>query len=222
MSIEVTDKFWLDDPNILIRLDRISEFFVSSDMSITEKLNAITRFSIYTSIILTLYYKNPKYLSLIIIIAFICIFVYKFSSHEKFDNKNDNKNDTVYSEQLINKKRSKPTLNNPFMNSNSIDFLDNPNKPPAENYSEKTQKALDIKNDIKNKFNYNLYNDVGDTFSTQNSFRQFYTVNNGDYIPDRNGEFKEFLFGNKRSIKENTYEGFKNLSDSPKNLRHIN
>jgi hypothetical protein len=57
---------------------------------------------------------------------------------------------------------------------------------------------------------------------TSNSFRQFYTVNNGDYIPDRNGEFKQYLFGDMGSSKQNTYENFKNLSDPLQNRPNIN
>jgi hypothetical protein len=214
---EITDSFWLDSPEILYRTDRLTEFFVSCDMNNTEKMNALMRFGIYISIILVLYYSEPKYLLLIILVAFITIFVNMNSSSENY---------TIFTPSsnvpIIGNKRTKPTLNNPFMNSSSIDFFDNPDKPIAEDYSTVTQESLKVKKDIKDAFDYNLYQDIGDLYSTSNSFRQFYTVNNGDYIPDRNGDYKNFLFGGMTSGKQNTYEDFKNLSDPLQNRPNIN
>jgi hypothetical protein len=158
---EITDLFWLDSPQILYRNDRLTEFFVSCDMSITEKMNAFMRFGIYISIILVLYYSEPKYLLLIALVAFVSIFI-----NSNSDKKSENYSTfTPTGEFVKSTKKTSPTLNNPFMNSSSIDFFENPNKPLAQDYSTVTQESLKVKKDIKDAFDYNLYQDVGDLYS---------------------------------------------------------
>ena len=79
---EVFDPFWFDQPSILWRQDRFVEFYISCDMNLAEKLNAITRFFIYVSIILSFYLNNFKYLSIIIIVLIITYFIYtNYSKH---------------------------------------------------------------------------------------------------------------------------------------------
>ena len=61
MDVEIVpDKFWANDPWILIKNDRLLEFFITPDQTQVERLNAITRFGIYTSILLAWYHNNPK------------------------------------------------------------------------------------------------------------------------------------------------------------------
>ena len=64
----------------------------------------------------------------------------------------------------------KPTVANPFMNLTQGDF-NKPNIPSACNGDDE-----DINNDIVDKFNKDLFMDVGDLFESKNSQRQFYTV----------------------------------------------
>ena len=219
---DIVDKFWLDEPSILLRKDRFIEFYVSCDMSISERLNAITRFFIYISIILSLYFNNPKYLLIIILGLVITLLIYK-GSKEKFNTCDDNIN--TKDPEIFNGKYTEPTLDNPFMNPSvldpkGLDSTGTKGKPPAMDYSSRTKESLEIKNKIKSAFEYNLYQDVGDLYSSQNSFRDFYTV------PDTTGNtgsgFKEFLYGNMKSAKENTYNGFKNLYEPLQAKRNVN
>ena len=53
-----SDPFWLNDFKILIERTRLVEFFPTDDMSINEKLNAITRLMFYISIVLIVYTRN--------------------------------------------------------------------------------------------------------------------------------------------------------------------
>ena len=39
----VSDKFWYDDPTILIASDRLTEFFPHKSFSLNEKLNSLVR-----------------------------------------------------------------------------------------------------------------------------------------------------------------------------------
>ena len=56
------DDFWLSNFKILIEKSRLTEFFPNYDMTLNEKLNAITRLSIYLGIILALVTNNYNYL----------------------------------------------------------------------------------------------------------------------------------------------------------------
>jgi len=145
-----SDKFWLDDISILYNYNRIAEFYPSNDMSSTEKLNAILRLSIYFSIIMGLYKKDLKYMLIILIVACLTIFVYR-------KEKKPESNCTM------------PTKTNPFMNKSVIEMSSD--KPIACDINNE-----DVKKDMKDGFENNLYMDVTDLFEKKNSQRQFYTV----------------------------------------------
>ena len=53
-----TDPFWYKNYDILFSNERYSEFFPTSQMSITEKMNSITRLGIYIGILLTPHNKS--------------------------------------------------------------------------------------------------------------------------------------------------------------------
>jgi hypothetical protein len=210
MDVEiVADKFWANDPWILIKKDRLLEFFITSDQSQVERLNAITRFGIYTSILLAMYHNNPRYLALSFIVFAITYFIYSNS-----ESKNEKFADVQGSVACLDpepKGFTKPTLNNPFMNPSIIEIIDNPEKPRALRYAHNTQRSFDIKKDIKDKFSYNLYRDAGDIYDKMTGSRQFYTVPNTTIAQDPEGKFKQWLYGNVNySCKDNTYFCAKN------------
>ena len=111
----VKDKFWHDDIEILFKYDRMDEFFPSKDMTLEEKLNSLTRLSMYLSAVLTAYTGNTKYLYIFIITLGLTYLVYMNMS-EKF------------TEGYGNVKYIKPTLNNPFMNVMPDDYIKRPNR----------------------------------------------------------------------------------------------
>ena len=78
--IKESDNFWIEDITVLFKLKRLVEFFPSRDMSDEEKLNSLVRFSIYFSIIVSLYKKEIKLMIFPIIIMLFTLFVYKKSS----------------------------------------------------------------------------------------------------------------------------------------------
>ena len=92
------DKFWLKNVSILYQTDRLSEFFPNYQMTMIEKLNALTRMSIYLGVILSILLKNYLYLYIILIGFLGTFFVYKtqlnnlelyfnsYNSHRNKDN----------------------------------------------------------------------------------------------------------------------------------------
>lgn len=75
------DKFWSEDPGILFKVDKLREFFPTGKMSFSQKMNAITRFFIYFSILLYIIYQMPEILLLFVLGMILIYLIYKY----KFD-----------------------------------------------------------------------------------------------------------------------------------------
>ena len=117
-----SDKFWLDNFSVLYKTERLTEFFPNYQMTMIEKLNALTRLSIYLGVVLSVLLKNYLYLYISVIGFLGTFFVYKtqlknlelyFNSYNSERNKN---NERI----LLEKPCTKPTTNNPMMNFNII------------------------------------------------------------------------------------------------------
>lgn len=188
----MTTKFWLDDISVLFT--DMDDFYPSYDMNLVEKLNAIVRLSLYLGIILTLVSYNYLYLYIPIAISGFTILIYKTQKQnmEQFF--------IEYDRQCCsdNKPCVKPTVHNPFMNFNYI--TDDRNRPPAcKSYDNEA-----IKQDIEDKFNQNLYRDVGDLYSKNNSQREFYTMPSSRVVSDQTS-FAKFLYAQpQKTCKEDS------------------
>lgn len=185
MSRELSDKFWSDDPYILLNPDRINEFIPSEDQTNAEKLNSITRFSIITSIILSLYKQSFSPYIIVIVVCVITFLVFEFSKDKK--NKLTEKMTSNPSECV------RPTKDNPFMNVLLSDYIDNPERGPACKYYDESEDSLEVKKDIKKNFEYNLYSDFEDMFGRKNSERNFYTMP-ATTIPSDRESFQNWLY----------------------------
>lgn len=183
----ISDEFWLDNPEILYRSDRFLEFFITSDMTVDEKLNAISRLSIYTAIVVALYQNDLKFLLLALIGLSMTYFIKSYLDREKYSSKEGFKETVEYLD---------PTPENPFMNP-VITNLDE--KLPKESYTN-TPEAKKVRENIESNFSKNLFQDLDDLFETHNSRRQFFTV------PRDSGDLKDFLYGNMKSGKEDQYQ----------------
>jgi hypothetical protein len=157
----VKDKFWHNDIEILFKYDRMDEFFPSKDMTLEEKLNSLTRLSMYLSAVLTAYTGNTKYLYIFIITLALTYLIYR------------NMSDSL-TESFQEKEYVKPTLNNPFMNVMPGDYLKRPNRESISKLNHYVNPKLNSK--IDSKYNYNLYKDADDIFNRNTNQRQFYTM----------------------------------------------
>tara|TARA_B100000674_G_scaffold478625_1_gene475947 strand:+ start:607 stop:1308 length:702 start_codon:yes stop_codon:yes gene_type:complete len=211
---ENSDLFWYEDISILFLSNRLIEFFPTSDMSLNEKLNAITRFSIYLTILLIL--SRGNYLTIYIVIFTMIItyglyYVNKKKYYEFYQNENELENEE--------KECLQPTPDNPFMNVLVSDYKYNPRRRQAcRTNRKKTQEK------INNNFNTNLYRDVGDVFNRNNSQREFYTMPSTT-IPNDQDSFSKWLYKTDETCKEGNGEKcYSNmnapfLSDTPH--RHL-
>lgn len=209
------DIFWLNKPNILIDPNRLNEFFPHPIMTEVEQLNAITRFSIYLGVILALIKLNLNYLY-IPVVGFIVTFLIYNNNSELKKNENQDRYELYKNKSKRNKNvvYVKPTFDNPFMNPNILDIHTNPNR---EAYSKKSFiDNIEIKKEIEDKFNYNLYQDANDIFNKSNSQRQFYTTP-VTTIPNKQDDFANWLYGTPDTCKENN--GYKCVNNQ---IRFLN
>lgn len=105
LTIENNEIFWGTDPCILFQKNKLLQFIPDKKMSIEEKINSITRFSIYISIILTLYSNKISYI-LTEIIILIIIYLYYY---QNYTNKKVNNNKKLNNENLVKEKKFRKT-----------------------------------------------------------------------------------------------------------------
>jgi len=223
-DISIGDPFWLDNIAILFQTDRLTEFIPNNEMSHTEKLNAMVRFSIYLSIIFFLIKSN--YLVFYIPI-FVMVFTYfLYNNYKKMKPKpeffNNKRREFANDSNLdINQKCQRPSYNNPFMNVLPTDIKYRPDRPPACNPN------IKINKEIEEKFDVNLYKDISDIYGKKNSQRQYYTTPSTT-IPNDQEAFSKWLYatpltckqGNPQQCVANIYDNI--LSDTPFKYKYIN
>ena len=194
---ELIDLFWIDNYKILFYKERLADFFPTINMTLIEKLNAIFRLSIYLSIVLYLLTSNYLYLFIMIIVgAFTCFIYYNQKDNvELYFNSIPNSDNNLIKETVHEKTDIKPTTENPFMNINLITDNKEKNAAPAS-WNDQT-----VKEDIEDKFGYNLYRDVGDLYGKSNSQRQYYTVPSTT-IPNNQTSFAKWCYGVGPTCKE--------------------
>jgi hypothetical protein len=198
------DNFWFDDAFILLDKERLTEFFPSQSNHTTleERLNAIVRLSMYLSLMLYAYHKEPAYLFIFLITCVGSILVYKQEKQHVKENMLSEPSLPKQAEEREDATCTPPTLDNPFMNATMKDYL---NVDESNRIIDRPQ-ACDtadpiIKKEMDRTFGHNLFTDVDDLFGKMNSQRQFYTMPSTT-IPNKQGEFANWLYSNPKTCKE--------------------
>ena len=195
-----TDPFWYDDYHILFMKDKLSQFFPTKDMTMVEKMNALMRMGIYLGVALYFVTYNYLYLFIPILIGVFTYYIYqnKKESFELYFNSIDNSITNRSNKKILDEVETiSPTVNNPFMNINLI--TDDKTRPAAT----PTWNDDKLKDTVEDKFNYNLYRDVGDLYGKSNSQREFYTMP-ATTIPNEQTQFAKWLYSTDSTCKENT------------------
>ena len=127
----------------------------------------------------------------------------EYEEYEEYINYNNDKIDPleIYSRNdIINSSKNTcrmPSEDNPFMNSNIVDYENESDNPQACNIEDD-----EIKEKTNDFFNKDLYRNLDDLFDTKNSQRQFYTTPNTK-IPPNTVQFANWLYGTMSTCKEN-------------------
>ena len=191
----MNDNFWFEDPSVLYRTDRLTEFFPSNEMTTIEKMNSLVRLSIYSGILLTMITQNYLYLYIMVITMVLTLLIFHFQK----DNPMMKMTTSELNNKQIKKKKDlrKPTLNNPFMNYNIM------TSNPFGNKAEKSYDNKKVQHEIKDFFDNNLYRDVSDLYGKSNSQRQYYTMPVTQVVNDQT-KFAKWLYNTDATCKENT------------------
>lgn len=192
------DVFWTEDYKILFTGDNIPKFIPNAQMTTIEKLNALMRLGIYLGLALYLFTGIIEYLYIILIVGLLTYFIYKYQLQNielylnSYENSDFNKIQKALKEDPP---EIKPTVNNPMMNINLI--TDDKTKEQAP----KTWNDEKLQDTVEEKFNYDLYRDVGDLYGKSNSQRQYYQMPSTT-IPNEQTSFAKWLYATGPTCKE--------------------
>ena len=178
------DTFWLHNPPSLF--NNFFNIAIHPGQSTIQNLNAATKLSMIMAVILAMWYRNLNYIIIFVATAVCSTIIYK--TYTKSSRK-----ELFIPEQPV----VEPTGNNPFMNVQPQDYIDNPQRRIPENISSNAS----IQHDMETLFNIGLHKESIDVFKRNNSQRQYYTTPNTT-IPNKQKELAEWLYGSPPTCKE--------------------
>lgn len=189
----MNETIWYENVSEFITLTNYFMVLPKDGMTLEGKLNAICRFFIFAGVFLTLVRNEYRYLFLGICALGLSVIIYEF----------DKGKTTVIREKLAeenavimdNKICTRPTATNPFMNPSVYDY----GKADKREACDVTHPG--VNRTVNNLFNAKVYRNASDIFNKEASQREFYTVPSTT-IPNKQGEFAEWLYGKGRTCKE--------------------
>ena len=196
----MNSSFWLENPNVLLNKNYLTEIWPQDNFDLDRKLNAITRLILILAILGFLFTKSSYIIVSAAVSIIVLVMIHKSKSASKLEGMKNldvkiNKEDF---EELLNEEFTMPTKKNPFMNVLMNEYADNPKrKSAAPVYNEE---VLDDATK-KSRKDEKLYKKLGDNLTFQNSLRNFYSTPNTN-IPNNQKDFAEFCYGNMASCKE--------------------
>tara|TARA_B100000900_G_scaffold410683_1_gene428947 strand:- start:2048 stop:2689 length:642 start_codon:yes stop_codon:yes gene_type:complete len=195
-------EFWLENPNILLNKNYITEIWPKDNFDLARKLNAITRIIVLMGI-LGYYLTKSPFIPVSAIVSLI-VLVIIFKSKNKIINEgfthNTDDNNSPNLKEILKKEFTMPTQKNPVMNVLMNEYKDNPTrKPAAPVYNEDVHQEMNQK--AKSKTDKRLFKNLGDNISFENSMRNFYSMPNTE-IPNNQKDFALFCYGNMPSCKD--------------------
>tara|TARA_Y100000992_G_scaffold228629_1_gene160004 strand:- start:4 stop:672 length:669 start_codon:yes stop_codon:yes gene_type:complete len=203
------DRFFANDPSVLIHRDYITHLWPNDKMTTTQNLNAIVRLLVLLTLLQILLF-GFKYsfvlstlFSVILLVAYHHFMVLD-KEVEPFDGFNEKKK--------VKKKVSFDKIKdtNPMGNVLVTDYNGNPNKksaPPAykpnvvEEINKQTKSFIKNFNSDNNQIDKKLFRDLGDNYMFEDSMSRFYSNPNTQVPNDQEG-FAKFCYGDMVSTKE--------------------
>lgn len=179
----MTELFWFKEPSILFKSDTWTHFVPTQSMTTTEALNAVVRFTVYSSALLFASTGKSEYLYAIPIVALASIVLHQLFPHGK-------KLETfIDSFKPTSKQYTMPTPDNPFMNVMLTEITDRPDRPDAAPVDDK-----EVRNAIHKAFRQtrDIQMDTSDLFDQTQAMRTFHTLQSAKIPNDQDG-FLSFL-----------------------------
>ena len=193
---------WFNDISVLFDPAFLFEIIPTTNMTLGEKINAITRFAFFLSLLLTLFKQNYIYVYIFLVPVIITYIVFIFSPNSKEyfkdssdlkDNSiNNTKNDdelTKIMEDALGECQN-PTNDNPLMNILPTDNFEK--RKPACNVSDPNI-SMSITDKIDDTLAEKLYLDTTNIYNSRAGERSFYTMPISR-IPNDQGSFAKWLY----------------------------
>lgn len=213
------DRFWFNDPTILLNKDHFLEF-IPRGSTLSAKLNSVTRLIILMTVLGFAFTRSYRILISSALTLCAIVAVYKIKKHEtvkKMDNifKEGFTNPEKFTQknpEKIQKKYTTPTKNNPFMNVLLPEIKYNPKRNAA---------APSFDPEVEKKINESagnvgpdprLFLDLGDNINFEQSMQRFYTTANSRVGNDQTA-FAKFCYGDMPSCKDG--DGLQCLKNNP-------
>ena len=221
-SPEIKVPFWTQDPNVIFQYPL--EFFPVQQMTMEQKLNAITRLVLMLTLILFVVTKHIRVL-FVTFLTLGSIAYYAYVRQEKKENFEGVKSPVDEMIVTANFDTSEvfadPSITNPFNNTLMTDFERAEHKKPAPPaYSEETSKLIleEVKgliaeaNPEQPLINNKLFRSLEDDLKFEQSLRPFFS-NPATTIPNDQTAFADFCYGSMVSCKEgNPFACARNLA----------
>ena len=193
--------FWMPHYTLLFQKDQL-EFWPTESMQMDEKLNAITRFVIVLSLLGSILTQTFKFVwiglvTLLLIIAY----------HQSL------KKTEPFTTRTL-KRHTVPTKKNPLMNVLLPELNGNPNRKSAlKSYEPEVEKVINekVKENLPNPA---IYKGLNNEMALDYSMRSFYT-NASTTIPNDQGGFGEFCYGDMLSAKDGSKSALLKKQDEP-------
>ena len=188
------EQFWLKDPSVLFQQDSWTRFVPTGDMTTTEALNAVLRFTVYSSVLLALATGTQSYLIAIPVVAFASIVLHQlFPNGTKLEAFFQKLMPAVFQKLAgpspMRESFTMPTPQNPFMNVLLTEIVDNPNRPDAAPVSDKEVRAKIYKAFQQTS---DIYMDTSDLFDQTQAMRTFHTLQSAK-VPNDQDAFLAWL-----------------------------
>ena len=190
------ERIWFYDPKGFITEKNYTRFFPSKEMSFSEQLNSLLRFSIYFSVIVFIIRRDPNIFFIVIFTGVFTYLLYTVDSQNKQREKFYMDKQGLVEDKITKQVCVKPTKENPFMNVLMTDYVDNPTRKPACDI-----KNGKVKKQAQKYFANNLYRDVSDVYDKNASDRNYYTTPNTS-IPSDQNSFAQYLYGQGPTCKQ--------------------
>jgi len=208
----MTTKFWLEDPSVLFNQSQIMQLWPRADMSQNQKLNAVSR----TVILLTIvgYAFSRRYQILVSGLAALLITLLVFKNTAGGDSVKEGLailSTSKIAPELPAPQFTEPTQNNPMMNVLLPQIQDEPKRESAApSFNPEVEAVINDKTQdfVVEQFNNDpkikelLFSDLSDKMVFDQSMRNFYSTANTT-IPNDQGAFAQFCYGEAISCKEN-------------------
>ena len=228
----MTTPFWFNDPTILFNKESILEIWPTQQMTFEAKLNAISRLVIFMSLLGFIFTRNLNLIIIGIVTLAIIFTLYKLRKQsivkfkEGFSVNSSIQpsiqpsaapmtTNPVTLETVLRSEFHPTTKKNPFGNVLLTDIADDPNRKAAapsfnpdvyDDITSSVKKQTQLLNPGIINTNKQLYGDLYDSYTLDNSMMRFYSTANSRVANDQNA-YAMYLFGNMPSGKSSGPDG---------------